>query len=253
MAATLTARQARTNTATTSGNGISARFGGKVAGVGYFAIFFLAIFANFFVREGLIEAGDASATVANIRESEGMFRAGLIAFAAVFVIDIAVAWGIHLVFRATNHDLSLLGAWSRLVYTVFLGVAVVFFLMVLELIGGADYFGAFEAGQIDAQAMLLLDAFNFTWLIGLAAFGLHLIVMGYLVLKAGVAKKALGYFLIAAGVAYIVDTTANAALANYDDYADLFLAMVFIPSVVGEMWFGLWLLFRGGREEEHAA
>ncbi|MCA9848405.1 MAG: DUF4386 family protein, partial [Dehalococcoidia bacterium] len=81
MAATLTARQARTSTATTSGNGTSARLGGKVAGVGYFAIFFLAIFANFFVREGLIEAGDASATVANIRESEGMFRAGLIAFA----------------------------------------------------------------------------------------------------------------------------------------------------------------------------
>lgn len=252
MAATLT-RQTGTSKAAASGNGTSARFGGKVAGVGYFAIFFLAIFANFFVREGLIEAGDASATVANIRASEGMFRAGLVAFAAVFVIDIAVAWGIHLVFRATNHDVSLLGAWSRLVYTVFLGIAVVFFLMVLELIGGADYFGAFEDGQIDAQAMLLLDAFNFTWLIGLAAFGLHLIVMGYLVLKAGVARKALGYFLIAAGVAYIVDTTANATLANYDDYADLFLAMVFVPSVVGEMWFGLWLLFRGGHEGARAA
>ena len=33
-----------------------------IAGAGYLAIFFLAIFANFFVLGGLVESGDAAAT-----------------------------------------------------------------------------------------------------------------------------------------------------------------------------------------------
>lgn len=244
---------AATQLTTLAATSISTRWAARVAGLGYVAIFFLAIFANFMVREGLVEPGDAAATAANIRDSEGLFRAGTVAFLAVFVIDIAVAWALYIVFRPFNQDLSLLSAWSRLMYTVFLGVALVFFYMVLELIGGAAYFEAFDAGQIDAQVMLFLDAFNFTWLVGLVSFGLHLLLVGYLVLKAGVAHRALGYLLMAAGAAYIVDTLANTLLANYQDHADLFLAMVAVPSIAGEMWLGLWLLLRAGGEQSKVA
>lgn len=240
---------AATQLATTPGTTTSTRTAAVVAGVGYVAIFFLAIFANFMVREGLIEPGDAAATATNIRDSEGLFRAGTVAFLAVFVIDIAVAWGLWIVFRSANRDVSLLSAWSRLMYTAFLGVAVVFFYMVLELVSGADYFEAFDAGQIDAQVMLLLDAFNFTWLVGLVAFGVHLMLVGYLVLKSRLAPKMLGYVLLVAGIAYVVDTLAVSLIANYEDYADAFLAMVALPSIVGEMWLGLWLLLRAGRKE----
>lgn len=226
---------------------VQTRPAARTAGIGYVAIFFLAIFANFFVREGLIVPDDAAETVANIVDSDGLFRAGMVAFLAVFIIDVVVAWGLYAVFRPVHHDLSLLSAWFRLVYTVFLGAALVFFLMAIEVIGGADYFGAFDGAQQDALAMLFLDAFNFTWLVGLAAFGFHLVLMGYLVLKAGVAHRVLGYLLFAAGTAYVVDTIANMLMANYQDHADLFLALVAVPSIVGEMWLGLWLLLRAGR------
>ena len=228
---------------------VSPRQAAVVAGVGYLALFVLAIFANFVVREGLIEPGDAAATAANIVDSEGLFRAGLIAFRVVFVIDVPIAWALYVFFKPVSQDVSLLTAWFRLVYTAFLGVALVFFFMVLELLGGADHFAAFDAGQLDAQVMLFLDAFNFTWLIGLAAFGLHLLMLGYLVLQSGATSRVLGYLLMLAGVAYIVDTVANGLLADYDDYETLFLVMVAVPSVVGEMWLGLWLLFRGGRQQ----
>lgn len=229
---------------------VSTRTAARVAGIGYVSIFFLAIFANFFVREGLVVPDDAAATMANIVDSEGLFRAGTVAFLAVFVIDIVVAWALYIVFRPVNRDLSLLSAWSRLAYTLFLGVAVVFFYMVLEIVSGADYFQSFSAGQLDAQVMLYLDAFNFTWLVGLAGFGLHLILVGALIRRANVAPRALPLLLIAAGIAYILDTLANTVLANYQDYADLFLAMVALPSVIGEMWLGLWLLTKAGRDRD---
>jgi hypothetical protein len=53
-----------------------------------------------------------------------------------------------------------------------------------------------------------------------------------------------------AGAVYILDTCANALLANYEEYEDLFLTIFAVPSVIAEMWLGLWLLFRGGQGDQ---
>ncbi|MEL7156429.1 MAG: DUF4386 domain-containing protein, partial [Actinomycetota bacterium] len=141
-----------------------------IAGVGYVLLFGLAIFANFFVREGLVVADDASATAANIAESETLFRVGLAAFLAIFLIDIVVAWALHLVFRAQHHDWSLVAAWSRLVYTVFLGVAAIFFFQALSFYDNAAVADVIGVAERNAHALVGLELFNSTWLIGLAAF-----------------------------------------------------------------------------------
>ncbi len=230
----------------------SPRRAALVAGVGYVILFALAIFANFFVREGLVVAGDATATAANIAESEGLFRLGLVSFLVIFLLDVVVAWALYIVFRSVNRDLSLLAAWFRIVYTVFLGVAIVFFLQALQLLSGAGFLNAFEAQQVNAQALVALDTFNATWLIGLAGFGLHLILLGYLAITSGYMPRALGFVLAIAGAAYVFDTVAHAMLGNYSDHATLFTAIVAVPSVVAEGWFGLWLLLRGGTQETRA-
>lgn len=221
---------------------LSPRRAARIAGVGYVLIFLLAIFANFFVREGLVESGNAAATVANITGSIGLFRLGLIAFLAIFVIDVVIAWALHIVFRDGNRDLSLVTAWFRLVYTVLLGVALVFFFQVLQLLSGADYVAALGSDQVDAQVMIALDSFNAAWLVGLAAFGLHLVLLGVLVIRSGLAPRWMAYLLMLAGGAYVLDTVANATLANYADLASAFLIVVALPSVIGEGWLGLWLL-----------
>ena len=73
--------------------GYSARKAGIIAGLGYIALFILAIFANFFVKEGLIVPGNANLTAENILRSSGLFRWGMVSFLAVFLIDVFVAWG----------------------------------------------------------------------------------------------------------------------------------------------------------------
>lgn len=220
-----------------------------IAGVGYVLLFVLAIFANFMVREGLIVAGDAAQTAANIADNEGLFRMGLVSFLAIFLIDVAVAWALYVLFKRTSEHLSLVTAWFRIVYTVFLGVAVIFFYQALQLLDHAEFLTVFSTEQLDAQALVALDSFNATWLVGLTAFGVHLVLLGALVLRSGWAPKALAFLLIAAGVAYVVDTVAHSLLGNYADYAALFLAIVAVPSIVAEGWFGLWLLLRAGRTQ----
>lgn len=228
----------------------SSREAARIAGVAYLIVFVLAIFANFVVRERLIEPGDAAATATNIVGNEGLFRLGLVGFMVVFVADLVIAWALYIFFRDLSRDLSLLTAWFRLVYTVFLGVALIFFFEAMQFLSGADYLTVFDSGQLNAQTMVALDAFNYTWLIGLVCFGIHLILLGYLVVKSGYVSRVLGFVLMGAGVAYVIDTLANALLANYDDFEAVFLIMVAVPSVIGELWLGLWLLLKAGKGQE---
>ena len=80
-------------------------------------------------------------------------------------------------------------------------------------------------------------------------FGIHLVLLGYMILRTGITNRALGYILMLAGAGYIIDTGAHALLGNYDDYETLFGLIVAIPSVIGELSVGLWLLLRAGKEQ----
>jgi Domain of unknown function (DUF4386) len=170
---------------------LSPRRAAVIAGWGYLAIFSLAIIANFVGREGLIDPDDAAATAGNIIESEGLFRASVVSFLIVFLVDVVIAWALYILFRPGDHDLSLLTAWFRLAYTVLLGVALVSSFVVLELISGAGHLSAFDESQLESQVLLHLNAFDFAWLIGLACFGIHLILLGVLVLRLDGAPKVI--------------------------------------------------------------
>lgn len=226
---------------------ISPRRAARIAGAGYVALFVLAIFANFFVFEEMLVAGDPAATAANIAEAPGLFKLGIVAFVAVFVIDVVVAWALFVVFRDRDRDLSLLSAWFRLAYTVMLGVGVVFLAQALQLVAGDGFLGGLDAAGLQAQALVALDMFDTAWLVGLVAFGLHLVLLGALLIRSQHAPRLLAALLIVAGGAYVVDTGAHLMLSNYEQYSSAFLVMVAIPSVIAEGWFGLWLLLKAGR------
>jgi hypothetical protein len=81
-------------------------------------------------------------------------------------------------------------------------------------------------------------------LIGLFFFGIHLILLGRIIGK----PRIIGLFLVLAGAMYMVDTAAHFVLPAYEAYATIFLALVAIPSIVGEMAFSVWLLIKGGKE-----
>ena len=221
------------------------RMAARIAGLSYVALFVLALFANFFVRERLVDLDDAAATFQNIADSEMLFRTGIVAFLAIFLLDVVIAWALYVVFRSVGEQLSRLAAWFRLTYTVMLGVALVFFFIMIQLVTGSAHLGGFDQAQLDGQVMLMLDAFNSAWLIGLAAFGIHLILIATLILGSRIAPRALGIIIGIAGAAYVFDTVARSMVPSYDDHAAIFLAIVAIPSIIGELWFGVWLLVRG--------
>lgn len=77
---------------------------------------------------------------------------------------------------------------------------------------------------------------------GLAIFGLHLILVGYLVFKSGYATKwmgiLLGVLLAIAGLGYMVDSFGRLLLPSYT-------ASVAQVTFVGEVLLIFWLLWKG--------
>lgn len=167
----------------------------RFAGLVYLLIAIIAILANSFILESLIIPGDAATTANNIMANELLFRSAIASFMVLVILDVAVAWALYILLKPVNKNLAMLAAWFRVVFAAILGIALHNFLSVLQLLNGADYLTVFETEQLEAQAMLFLNAFNYTWLIGLTIFGLHLFILGYLIFQLSYIPKIIGYLI----------------------------------------------------------
>jgi hypothetical protein len=228
---------------------VSLRQAAKVAGFGLLLMTLPAIFTNFFVLEGLVVPGDAAQTATNIMANELLFRLGIGSFIIVIILDVLVAWGLWVFLRPVNRSVSSLAAWFRLLYTAVFAFALLYLVIPVRLLSGADYLTALGTEQLYAQALLSLNAFTDGWAIGYACFfGLHLFFLGYLVLKSDYIPRILGVLLIIGSLAYLIDNAALLIFPSYTDYQAITSMVVFLPAFIGEFTFMLWLLFRGGRE-----
>ncbi len=217
----------------------------RMAGFGYLIIFLSGIFANFFVLQNLIVPGDATATALNILAAQGLFRIGILSFVIMVIFDLLLAWLLYFLLKPVNRDISLFAGWFRLVNATIFSIALYHLFGVLQLVSKADYLTAFTASQLHAQVMLSLAAFNHTWLIGLLFFGFHLLLLGYLIFKSSYIPKILGVLLIIAAFGYLIDSFANFLLSSYTDYQTIFMLIVVVPGIIGELSFTIWLIWKG--------
>jgi hypothetical protein len=204
-----------------------------------------AVFATDIVLGNLIVKGDAATTTQNIKSSQMLFRSGILSWLIILICDILAAWGLYIFLKPVNKSLSLLMAWFRLVYAAILGTALFNFVIVLLLLSGGDYSTVFDMDQLQAQVMLFINAFDETWSIGLAVFGFHILILGYLVVKSGYIPKTIGIFLIIAFFGYLITNIANLLFVNYENYKTLIEIIFVIPMVVGEVGLAVWLLIKG--------
>jgi hypothetical protein len=194
-----------------------------IAGISYLIIFFAAIFANFFVLQSIIKE-----PLLTILDHHMMVRLGILAFLITVVFDVVVAWALLELYK--EHPLTLPSTLFRMMHAAIMGVAV--FALVVSL-----------SSTSSQEILRQVDLFNIIWLIGLFFFGVHLVLLGRIIGK----PKIIGIFLALAGVMYMVDTGAHFVLPEYETYASVFLALVAVPSIVGEMSFTIWLLIKGGK------
>jgi len=195
-----------------------------IAAVSYFIIFFAAIFANFFVLESILKD-----PLVTIQQNHMTVRFGIMAFLVTVVFDVVVAWALYELYK--KHFLSGLSTFFRMMHAAIMGIAIFALPMAVQ-------------STTSQEILKHVDIFNIIWLIGLFFFGIHLILLGRIIGK----PRLISIFLSIAGIMYMIDTGAHFIMPNYENYGSIFLALVAVPSIIGEMSFAIWLLIKGGRE-----
>jgi len=149
------------------------------------------------------EAGVAETLVA----ASPSFGWAVLALLGVAVLDVVVACGLWMLFRAQRPGASALAAAFRIAYAaVFVGAIAMLAdaRRIAEAAGGASGLGIEDR---DLAVLSRLDGFGAAWSAGLVLFGMHLVVIGWLVLRrSGVFAIIVGVLVLLAGAGYLADS-----------------------------------------------
>ena len=217
----------------------------RVAGVLYLIIFIASPLAFIVGKGGLLVPGDATATAHNIMASESLFRTGIASETVVFLVEIVMAAIFYVLLKPVSPLLSLVAAFSRLAEAVVQAVNLLPSILVFLLVSGGGYLTVFEAKQREALVLLSLNLYDYMTLVWGFFFGLHLLVLGYLVYKSAYFPKILGILLALASLGYILQSYGAFLAPQYDALLDTIVLVLAVP---GELAFTLWLLIKGVKE-----
>lgn len=211
------------------------------------ALLLMAAAAGFsygYVHGSLIVTDDPVATFDKLAKAEGLFRLGILGWLLILVLDVGVAWALYLYMRPVQAGPALLMGWLRLAYAAVLGVAIMPLLTAAQLLGLHSTLAPEVLGQ---QVMTQLATFESTWSLGLIVFGLHLLVLGYLALRARHIHQAFGWLLLLAGLGYVFVHVAKLLSPGEAAWLATTEQVLSVPMALGELAFAVWLLIRGGR------
>ncbi len=147
-------------------------------------------------------------TASNVVANFDTFLSGIMGWVGIFLLDVAVSFGIYKYYRKEQPKLATLTAALRIGYTMILGAGMVqLFLVSISTSASAIYRG--------------MELFNKFWGIGLILFGVHLIALGFLFRNEGGKKWVnivIRTLLILAGIGYIIQYVGILFAANPDAF-----------------------------------
>jgi Domain of unknown function (DUF4386) len=91
--------------------------------------------------------------------------------------------------------------------------------------------------------MMSVDAFHDGWTLALAVFGAHLLVLGYLIVRAAYLPRLLGIVVVIASLGYLIDSFGGSLWKGYHAELTRYTS-------VGEVLLMGWLLWKGRRLQE---
>lgn len=208
----------------------------RATGLAYLAMAVAGAVGHVALSPDVFDASDPAGSLASIAAHEPVARAVLVLELVLVVTQALTALGFYRLFRPVDSFLAgSLAAFGLVNAVAILGSsAALATALEIALDPGAGAEGTVQAA--------LLTSDNF-WDAGALFFGLWLIPMGLLVLRAGWGPRAFGHILVVGGALYVASGFVLALLPNATALADVLA----LPATVGEVWMIGWLLIRGER------
>lgn len=159
----------------------------------------------------------------------------------ICVLDFIVSWGVYVLLKDKNRTMALISGGLRLVYTLFLCVAISKLFILLSEINKKTMSMTNMAEFIENAG----SQFYFIWQLGLIIFGVHLVMTGISLIKRFPRMKILFILLILGGIGYCL--TSGLVILNLSNTSvySVINSIMLLPMIVGELGLGIWLFVKG--------
>jgi Domain of unknown function (DUF4386) len=214
----------------------------RIGGVLYLIIIVIGLVGEAIVRGRIIVPGDASATAANLRAMESLWRFGIAAEFVLLICAVGLIAIFYVLLKPVSRELALLVVFFNLVSLAVEAVATLNLVAALLPLGDAGYLKAFQPEQLYAMASLAVRSHTYGFAAALLFFGAECVVLGYLIVRSGYMPKAIGVLMQIGGVCYL---TNSFALFLAPTLAHRLFPAILVPAFVGELSLCLWLLLKG--------
>ena len=107
--------------------------------------------------------------------------------------------------------------------------------------------GSFVVTRPESFSLFFMELHSTGYLVAGVFFGVHLLILGYLLVKSELFPKILGLLLGIAGLGYLIESFGSFLLPAY---ADFYTMIVTVTAVLGEISFTFWLLVKGVKLKE---
>ena len=213
----------------------------RVAGFFWLVTFVTGGFAMYIGGRFLVN-GDAAATAAKILANESAFRIGVTGNLVSTLSYLVATILVYELLKPVDRTLSLAAAaFSLLGCAVGALLALVNFAP-LALLKGSAYLGAFTSEQVQALALASFSLGLRANDIGLVFFGMHIGLLGYLIVRSAMVPRVIGVLLIVGGVGYELQSFASFLAAPFAKYL---FPSILLPGFFAEFVLTVWLLVKG--------
>jgi Domain of unknown function (DUF4386) len=198
-------------------------------------------FAQGFIAGGLIVAGDAEATAANIVAHESWYRLAFAIYLIEMSCQIAMTVLLYDLLKPVSRRVSLLAATFGLTGCTIKTLSRLFFFAPLLVLGGAHYLSVFDPRQLKTVAFLFLRMKDVTETIAMVFFGLQALAQGFLVVRSTFLPRILGVLSVVGGLGWTIYL--------YEPLAHRLESYIVGVAVIGAFSMALWLLVKGVNEQ----
>jgi len=215
----------------------------RFAGLLYLILVISGIVNLLYIPSQLIVRENASITFENIKNSELLFRYGIVSGIITFLTFIILPIVLYKLLNKVNKTQATLMVIFALISVPISFVNILNKFSILTLISEKAYLQEMNITELQTQVMLHLDYYNNGNQIAQIFWGLWLLPFGYLVYKSGFLPKILGVFLMLGCFGYLIEFFAHFLIPDYNH--SMVQTVVGIPSPIGEIGICLWLLIMG--------
>lgn len=219
----------------------------RVGGLLYLIIICAGFFGEIFVRQKLVVSADPMKTAMNILSSEQLWRIGIAGDLLQHVCDAGVMVVLYLLLKPVNRHLALAALILNIISSASLVAMKLNQIQALFPLAKQHYLDAFTVEQLNTLSYFSIrsDAYGFG--VGLIFFGFECVVLGYLIFKSLYFPRIIGILVMAAGICYVVNSFT---LIVSPKLASVLAPAILVPSLIGELTFCLWLIFKGVNMEK---